>query len=165
MSVVVKAVDVTVTFGSVEALKRVSLEVKKNEKLCIIGPSGSGKTTFIRCLNQLQSVSEGRIYINDERIGCEEKGAVTRPLSAKAIARQRSEIGMVFQRFNLFPHLTAVQNIIEGPVHVKKVEKDIAIVEALGLLERVGSKTRRMFVRINFQEGNSSEWQSPERSQ
>jgi len=136
--VVMQAQDVHKSFGRLEVLKGVSLEVTKGETVCIIGPSGSGKTTFIRCINHLEKIDAGRIVVNGHLIGYRERNGKLVEDSERNIARQRTEIGMVFQRFNLFPHKTALENVIEAPVHVLGQKKEQASSVAGQLLERVG---------------------------
>jgi polar amino acid transport system ATP-binding protein len=106
--------------------------------MCILGPSGSGKTTFIRCINHLEKIDAGRITVNSRLIGYREENGRLREDSEKSIARQRTQIGMVFQRFNLFPHKTALQNVTEAPVHVLGIPEEEAKANALALLTRVG---------------------------
>jgi polar amino acid transport system ATP-binding protein len=125
--VIVSAEGVVKRFGRLEVLKGLSLEVQARETVCIIGPSGSGKTTFIRCINHLEKIDGGRIEVNGHLIGYREKNGQLVEDSENNIARQRSEIGMVFQRFNLFPHMTALENIIEAPLRVRKTPKALAI--------------------------------------
>jgi polar amino acid transport system ATP-binding protein len=138
--VVVDARDVNKFFGRLHVLKDVCLQVKRQETVVIIGPSGSGKTTFIRCVNHLEKIQSGRIFVNGHLIGYREAGGGSRLTEDKEknIARQRQEIGMVFQRFNLFPHMTAIENIIEAPVHVRGMSRSEAMVMGRALLERVG---------------------------
>jgi polar amino acid transport system ATP-binding protein len=138
--VVVDARDVNKWFGRLHVLKDVSLQVKLQETVVVIGPSGSGKTTFIRCINHLEKIQSGRIFVNGHLIGYRETSDGQRIVEDKEknIARQRQEIGMVFQRFNLFPHMTALENIMEAPVHVRNQPKDEVEATALALLERVG---------------------------
>jgi polar amino acid transport system ATP-binding protein len=140
---IVRADDVVKRFGRLEVLKGVSLEVRHRETVCIIGPSGSGKTTFIRCINHLEKIDGGRIEVNGHLIGYRERNGKLVEDSENNIARQRSEIGMVFQRFNLFPHMTALENIIEAPLRVRKTPKLLAIREGEALLERVGLADKR----------------------
>jgi len=135
---IMRAEDVVKRFGKLEVLKGVSLEVYTGEVVCIIGPSGSGKTTFIRCINHLEKIESGRIEVNGHLIGYEEKNGKLVEDSEKNIAKQRAEIGMVFQRFNLFPHKTALENVIEAPVNVRGLKKSQAIPEGQALLARVG---------------------------
>jgi polar amino acid transport system ATP-binding protein len=136
--IVMQAENVHKSFGRLEVLKGVSLEVTKGETVCIIGPSGSGKTTFIRCINHLEKIDSGRITVNDQLIGYRQKGDRLVEDSERNIARQRTQIGMVFQRFNLFPHKTALENVIEAPVHVLGESKDQATGLGKALLARVG---------------------------
>jgi polar amino acid transport system ATP-binding protein len=135
---VVHAADVEKWFGAHQVLKGISLDVKRGEVVVIVGPSGSGKTTFIRCINHLEKIQKGRILVNGELIGYRERNGRLVEDSERNIARQRREIGMVFQRFNLFPHLTALGNVIEAPVHVRGVQKAEAMETARALLTRVG---------------------------
>jgi len=132
------AEDVHKRFGKLEVLKGVSLEVTKGETVCIIGPSGSGKTTFLRCINHLEKIDSGRIEVNGKLIGYRQRGDRLVEDSERNIARQRIQIGMVFQRFNLFPHKTALENVTEGPIQVLDIPKDDAVDKAKVLLGRVG---------------------------
>jgi polar amino acid transport system ATP-binding protein len=141
--VIVKADKINKSFGSLHVLKDVSLEVRKNEVVVIIGPSGSGKSTLLRCINHLEKIDSGHIYVNGRMIGYRDRGSKLVEESEANIARQRAEIGMVFQRFNLFPHLTVVENIIEAPLNVRKMTHTQAEEEALRLLERVGLADKR----------------------
>jgi polar amino acid transport system ATP-binding protein len=126
-------------FHNNEVLRGVSMQVRRGEVVCVIGPSGSGKTTFLRCVNHLEKINGGRIYIEGELIGYREQpdGRLEED-SERNIARMRSEIGMVFQRFNLFPHMTALQNIMEAPIQVKGVARVQAEARARELLAKVG---------------------------
>jgi len=142
-SIVVKAEKVNKHFGSLHVLKDIDLEVRKNEVVVIIGPSGSGKSTFLRCINHLEKINSGHIYVNGRLIGYLERNGRLIEDSEKNIARQRAEIGMVFQRFNLFPHLTALENIIEAPVRVRKIPQAQAVAEGERLLTRVGLFDKR----------------------
>ena len=125
-------------FGTFQALNGVSLDVVQGEVLCIIGASGSGKTTLLRCINQLVEIDAGAIWVDGELVGYRRVDDRLFPLTEAEIARQRLKTGMVFQRFNLFPHMTALENIIEGPVQVLKRDRAEAVREARTLLERVG---------------------------
>lgn len=138
MSPMVKADQVCKSFGALRVLKGISLEIDKGQVLCMVGPSGSGKSTFLRCINHLEQVNAGRLYVDDELVGYEEKNGKLYELHPKKAAKQRSDIGMVFQHFNLFPHRTALENIIEAPTQVKKIKKKDATARAMELLDRVG---------------------------
>ena len=140
---VMSAHEVRKRFGRLEVLKGVSLEVKRGEVVFVIGPSGSGKTTFIRCIHHLEKIDGGRIEVNGHLIGYREQNGKLIEDSERSIARQRAEIGMVFQRFNLFPHKTALENVIEAPVQVRGVPKRQAIQQAEELLRRVGLADKR----------------------
>ena len=135
---VVEAIGVDKYFGAHQVLKDVSLTVKRGEVVVIVGPSGSGKTTFIRCINHLEKIQKGRILVNGHLIGYRERNGRLYEDAERNIARQRREIGMVFQRFNLFPHLTALGNIIEAPIQVRGVARAEAVETAQALLARVG---------------------------
>jgi polar amino acid transport system ATP-binding protein len=137
-NIVVKAVDVTKIFGTFKALDKVSLEIAKGEVCCIIGPSGSGKSTFLRCINQLEKMNSGAIWVNDELVGYRREGNNLHEISDAEMSRQRRRIGMVFQRFNLFPHKTALENIMEGPVQVLREPVGDVRKRAQDLLVRVG---------------------------
>ncbi len=134
----VRARNVHKSFGANAVLKGIDLDVGKGEVVVILGPSGSGKSTFLRCINKLEDMDRGSIEIGGELIGYEERGGKLRALSPRAVARQRSRIGMVFQQFNLYPHLTALENIIEAPIGIHGRARDEAIAEARDLLARVG---------------------------
>ncbi|AZG43831.1 amino acid ABC transporter ATP-binding protein [Gordonia insulae] len=125
-------------FGSLEVLKGITLEVGRGEVLCMIGPSGSGKSTFLRCVNHLEVVNAGRLYVDGDLIGYRERGDKLYEMSPKDAAKQRRDIGMVFQHFNLFPHRTALENVIEAPTQVKGESKKAATERARYLLDRVG---------------------------
>jgi polar amino acid transport system ATP-binding protein len=134
----VRARGVRKSFGAHEVLKGIDLDVNPGEVVVILGPSGSGKSTFLRCINHLETMDAGSIMIGDEQIGYQLRGRHLQKLSARAIARQRSRIGMVFQQFNLYPHLTVLQNIVEAPVGVHKQGKAGAASYARQLLAKVG---------------------------
>ncbi len=125
-------------FGRLEVLRGISLAVRPSEVMCLLGPSGSGKSTFLRCINHLEKIDSGRLRVDGELVGYRQSGHKLHELREAEVTRKRAEIGMVFQRFNLFPHMTALQNVIEAPVHVKGVAKTEAIAQAHELLERVG---------------------------
>ena len=135
---VVEATDVQKYFGQLHVLKGVTLSVARREVVVVIGPSGSGKTTFIRCINHLERIQAGRIVVNGHLIGYREENGKLVEDREQNIARQRQEIGMVFQRFNLFPHMTALGNIVEAPVHVRGIPADEADEMGRKLLARVG---------------------------
>lgn len=134
----VEAQEINKSYGSHKVLKGVSLTVKPGEVACIIGPSGSGKSTFLRCINHLEKIDAGRIFVDGQIIGYREANGKLYELRESEADIQRRDIGMVFQRFNLFPHMTALENVIAGLVHVQKVDKKQAEIEGLALLERVG---------------------------
>lgn len=134
----VRAERVCKNFGALHVLKGVTLEVGRGEVLCMVGPSGSGKSTFLRCINHLEQVNAGRLYVDGELVGYHERGGKLHEMAPREAARQRRDIGMVFQHFNLFPHRTALENIIEAPIQVKKVKKDAALARARDLLDQVG---------------------------
>jgi len=134
----VKAEAVHKSFGRLEVLRGIDLEVYPKEVMCIIGPSGSGKSTFLRCINHLEKIDAGRLSVDGELVGYRERGNKLYELPDGEICRKRSEIGMVFQRFNLFPHMTALENIAEAPIQVKKMSRSTAEAQARSLLERVG---------------------------
>ncbi|WP_025129899.1 amino acid ABC transporter ATP-binding protein [Pseudomonas sp. PH1b] len=136
---IIEAEDLHKSFGELQILKGICLQVRRGEVVVLIGASGSGKTTFIRCLNLLEEIQSGRIRVNGRAMGYRERadGSLVRD-SERNIARQRRDIGMVFQRFNLFPHMTALENIIEAPIQVLGVPRKDALEQARALLARVG---------------------------
>jgi polar amino acid transport system ATP-binding protein len=134
----VKADHVRKHYGQLEVLKSVSLEVAPKEVVCLIGPSGSGKSTFLRCVNHLEKIDGGRLYVDDELVGYRQRDGKVYELKESEVARKRAEIGMVFQRFNLFPHMTALGNVIEAPIRVKNMKKKDAVANGRQLLRRVG---------------------------
>jgi polar amino acid transport system ATP-binding protein len=138
----VHAVNVTKAFHGNEVLKGIDMDVSTGEVVCLLGPSGSGKTTFLRCINQLETIDGGRIFFDSELLGYDDRGGTLHRLHDKRIAAQRREIGMVFQRFNLFPHMTALDNIMEAPVRVKGEKKKAVKARALELLDQVGLKDK-----------------------
>ena len=136
----VLAESVCKNFGALRVLKGITLEVGKGQVLVMVGPSGSGKSTFLRCINHLEQVNAGRLYVDGDLIGYREKkrGDKMYEISPRDAAKQRRDIGMVFQHFNLFPHRTALENLVEAPVHVKRVKKADAVARAKDLLDQVG---------------------------
>ncbi len=138
MTPMVKADQVCKNFGSLQVLKGIDLEVGSGEVLCLVGPSGSGKSTFLRCINHLEKVNAGRLYVDGELVGYRQKGDKLYEISPKQAARQRRDIGMVFQHFNLFPHRTALENVIEAPILVKGESRAEATKRGRTLLEKVG---------------------------
>jgi polar amino acid transport system ATP-binding protein len=134
----VNAEAVHKSFGANEVLKGITLEVAPQEVMALLGPSGSGKSTFLRCINHLEKINGGRLSVDGELVGYRERGNKIYELRDNEVAKKREEIGMVFQRFNLFPHMTAVGNVIEAPVKVKKQKKSEAVERAKELLTRVG---------------------------
>jgi len=134
----VRAERVRKRFGRHEVLKGIDLEVAPGQVCCIIGPSGSGKSTFLRCINHLEKIDAGRLWVDGQLVGYRQKGGKLYELRAREVAEQRRDIGMVFQQFNLFPHMTALENVMEAPLRVRK-EPRAAVAEAAGkLLDRVG---------------------------
>jgi len=140
--IVVEATGIEKSFGRLKVLRGISMTVRRGEVVCIIGPSGSGKTTFIRCINHLEKIQAGRILVNGHLIGYREVNGKLVEDRERNIARQRQEIGMVFQRFNLFPHLTALGNIVEAPIHVRGMSETEALPMARALLARVGLEAK-----------------------
>ena len=138
MTPMVQAQEVCKSFGALHVLKGITLEVGRGEVLCMVGPSGSGKSTFLRCINHLEQVNAGRLYVDGDLIGYRDRGTKLHEMSPRDAAKQRRNIGMVFQHFNLFPHRTALENITEAPIHVKGVKKDAAVARGKDLLDQVG---------------------------
>jgi polar amino acid transport system ATP-binding protein len=134
----VKAEAVRKRFGRLEVLKGIDLEVKRGEVMCMLGPSGSGKSTFLRCINHLEKINAGRLSVDGELVGYREAGGKLHELHEREVARKRAEIGMVFQHFNLFPHMTALQNVTLAPIRVLGLSRDEARARGRGLLNRVG---------------------------
>jgi len=125
-------------FGRLEVLQGISLEVASREVMCLLGPSGSGKSTFLRCINHLEKIDAGRLWVDGDLVGYRQAGDKLHELRESEVARRRAQIGMVFQRFNLFPNMTALENVMEAPVRVKKVAKGSAAERGRELLARVG---------------------------
>jgi polar amino acid transport system ATP-binding protein len=136
--VVMDAVEVHKRFGRLEVLKGIDLEVGRGEVMCLLGPSGSGKSTFLRCINHLEKINAGRLSVDGELVGYREAGTKLHELNEREVARKRAQIGMVFQHFNLFPHMTALENVSLAPVRVQGLPRDEARKRARSLLERVG---------------------------
>jgi polar amino acid transport system ATP-binding protein len=134
----VRAEAVHKSFGRLEVLRGIDLEVQPKEVMCIIGPSGSGKSTFLRCVNHLEKIDAGRLSVDGELVGYRERNGKLYELPDKEVCRKRAEIGMVFQRFNLFPHMTVLENVIEAPMRVKNESRTASVARARSLLERVG---------------------------
>ncbi|MDK2822198.1 MAG: polar amino acid transport system ATP-binding protein [Clostridia bacterium] len=134
----IKVENVNKSFGTLEVLKGVNLTVAPGEVVVVIGPSGSGKSTLLRCMNYLEKINCGRIYIDGKLIGLREINGRLLEAPAREVYKMRADIGMVFQRFNLFPHMTVLENLIEAPVLVRKISKQEAAERALKLLEKVG---------------------------
>ncbi len=134
----VRAEGLCKSFGSTPVLRGVDLEVAPGEVMCLIGPSGSGKSTFLRCINHLERIDAGRLWVDGELVGYRQRGDKLHELREREIARKRREIGMVFQRFNLFPHMTALGNVIEAPIRVRGESRLVALERGHALLDRVG---------------------------
>jgi polar amino acid transport system ATP-binding protein len=134
----VKAENIHKSFGHVDVLKGIDLEVAPGEVMCVIGPSGSGKSTFLRCVNHLEKINSGRLAVDGMLVGYREKGGKLHELKDSEVAAQRRDIGMVFQRFNLFPHMTALENVTEAPAQVKGIRKETCRDLGAAMLERVG---------------------------
>jgi ABC-type polar amino acid transport system ATPase subunit len=130
------------SFGKLDVLKGVDFVVYPQQTFVLLGPSGGGKSTLLRCINHLEKIDAGRLWVDGQLMGYRQKGSVLHEMHAKDIARQRSKIGMVFQRFNLFPHKTAIENVMEAPVHVKRVDRKQAEQEADELLTKVGLRDK-----------------------
>jgi polar amino acid transport system ATP-binding protein len=134
----VRAEGVHKRFGRLEVLRGITLEVLSGEVMCLLGPSGAGKSTFLRCINHLEKINSGRLSVDGELVGYRQVGDKLHELREREIARKRAEIGMVFQHFNLFPHMTALENVTSAPVQVRKVPREQAREQARELLARVG---------------------------
>ncbi|WP_288833758.1 amino acid ABC transporter ATP-binding protein [uncultured Corynebacterium sp.] len=142
MTPMIEARDVWKSFGSLDVLKGINLEVAPGEVTCLIGPSGSGKSTLLRCVNHLEKITAGRLFVDGDLIGYRERDGVLHEMSEKYAAEQRRDIGMVFQNFNLFGHRTVLENIIEAPVHVKGQPVEEAKARAMELLAMVGLEAK-----------------------
>lgn len=139
---VVEAIDVHKSFGPLEVLKGINLSVRKGEVVCLLGPSGSGKSTFLRCINHLELMTRGRIFVDGQLIGYHERGGALHEMSGRELAVQRRDIGMVFQRFNLFAHQNVLTNICQAPILNRGQSKDTAVARAKELLKMVDLEGR-----------------------
>jgi polar amino acid transport system ATP-binding protein len=133
------------SFGRLDVLRGIDLEVLPKQVMVLLGPSGSGKSTFLRCINHLEKIDAGRLSVDGELVGYRQAGDVIHELREREVCRKRAEIGMVFQRFNLFPHMTAIDNVIEAPLRVKREQKGVVVERARKLLDRVGLADRADF--------------------
>jgi polar amino acid transport system ATP-binding protein len=138
----VVAQGVRKSYGRLDVLSGIDLTVSTGQVMCIIGPSGSGKSTFLRCINHLEKIDAGRLYVDGELVGYEQRGDKIYELSDRGVCEKRAAIGMVFQRFNLFPHMTVLDNVMVGPMRVKKESSEAARTRALRLLDQVGLKDK-----------------------
>jgi polar amino acid transport system ATP-binding protein len=138
----VVAAGVRKSYGRLEVLSGIDLTVRSGQVMCIIGPSGSGKSTFLRCINHLEKIDAGRLYVDGELVGYEQRGEKIYELSERGVCAKRASIGMVFQRFNLFPHMTVLDNVMVGPMRVKKESGEAARSRGVRLLDQVGLKDK-----------------------
>jgi polar amino acid transport system ATP-binding protein len=136
--VMVRAEGVCKSFGGNEVLKGIDLDVRRGEVMCMLGPSGSGKSTFLRCINHLEKINAGRLMVDGKLVGYRESGGKLHELRDREVCRERAQIGMVFQHFNLFPHMTALENVTVAPIRVLEVSREEARKRGRALLERVG---------------------------
>lgn len=141
--VMIHAAGVRKSFGHVEVLKGVDLQVREGSVTCIIGPSGSGKSTFLRCINRLEEINSGIILVNGDFVGYRHAGGKLYELPTAEVCRRRADIGMVFQQFHLFSHMTVLENIVEAPIHVRGVGTATAEEQAMALLDKVGLANKR----------------------
>jgi polar amino acid transport system ATP-binding protein len=142
MTPMVAAHHVHKSFGHLEVLRGIDLVVERGEVVCLIGPSGSGKSTFLRCINHLEKINSGALYVDGELVGYRRQGNRLYELRESEVAAHRVRIGMVFQQFNLFPHMTALENVIEAPIYVRHEPRSEVIERSRALLERVGLAER-----------------------
>jgi polar amino acid transport system ATP-binding protein len=142
MTAMVRAESVHKRFGTLEVLRGINLEVAPREVFCLVGPSGSGKSTFLRCINHLEKIDAGRLSVDGELVGYRQKGEKLYELNDREVCQKRQEIGMVFQSFNLFPHMTVLGNVMEAPCRVRGEAKATVRVRAEKLLDRVGVKEK-----------------------
>jgi ABC-type polar amino acid transport system ATPase subunit len=138
----VKAEKVWKSFGKLDVLKGVDFEVQPQQTYVLLGPSGGGKSTLLRCINHLEKIDAGRLWVAGDLMGYRQKGDVLHEMRAGDVSRQRSHVGMVFQRFNLFPHKTAIENVMEAPIHVQHTSRKQAEAEAIELLTMVGLREK-----------------------
>jgi polar amino acid transport system ATP-binding protein len=141
-ALMVKAENVHKSFGRLDVLRGIDLEVASGQVCCVIGPSGSGKSTFLRCVNHLERLDAGRLWVAGQLIGYRQRGDKLYEMGEREVAAQRRDIGMVFQRFNLFPHMTTLENIAEAPARVLRLPRALARERALALLDRVGLRDK-----------------------
>jgi polar amino acid transport system ATP-binding protein len=134
----VKAEGIHKFYGRLHVLAGIDLEVESGEVMCVIGPSGSGKSTFLRCINHLEKIDSGRLWVDGHLVGYRQRGEKLHEMRESEVARQRQDIGMVFQRFNLFPHMTALENVMEAPIQVRGESRAVVRERATALLEQVG---------------------------
>ena len=163
-NLMVDAQKVHKSFGAVEVLKGIDFQVAPGQVICLLGPSGSGKSTFLRCINHLEKINAGRLFVDGELVGYRQHGDKLHELSERDVAKKRTEIGMVFQHFNLFPHMTAMGNIIEAPLQVKNEPKAEVRQRATELLAKVGLADKATPIPANYRADSSSGWPSPGRS-
>ena len=158
----VKAEQVWKSFGKLDVLKGVDFVVKPRETFVLLGPSGGGKSTLLRCINHLEKIDAGRLWVDGELMGYREKGDVLHEMHPHDVSRQRAKIGMVFQRFNLFPHLTAIENVMEAPIRVKKTQEEAGRGRCREAAERGGAEGEaRRLSRRSSPAASSSGWPSP----
>ena len=159
----VKAEQVWKSFGKLDVLKGIDFEVMPQQTYVLLGPSGGGKSTLLRCINHLEKINAGRLFVAGELMGYRQRGDVLHEMKARDVARQRSTIGMVFQRFNLFPHMTALENVMEAPRRVQHVPHKQAEQEAVELLAASGWARSSTPTRRSSRAASSSAWPSPGR--
>ena len=160
----VKAEGVHKRFGRLEVLKGISLTVDRGEVMCLLGPSGSGKSTFLRCINHLEKINAGRLSVDGELVGYREQGGKLHELHDREIARKRAEIGMVFQHFNLFPHMTALENVTLAPIRVGQLGASRGAPAGVAAARpRRAWATSSTPTRSRCREASSSGWRSPGR--